>query len=172
MPSHINELENEGIIIIGRPVETEFDTPEPIEALAQTIDELAAKHSLPLGLVYCGTTVNWPDEVELTPIVIGLVTFSGFGDDDEPLAGTVGPEHMDAARAEEIPETFWAALSDKHGVEFGGGADVLLAVGGWTWANLEKDDEHVFGVSSEDDGYLAIPEELRSQTFDMKVGYC
>jgi hypothetical protein len=91
MSSRLNEMENEGLVVIGRVVGNEYDSPEPIEALAAAVDAWGEKLSLPLGLVYCGTTINWPDDVRYTPIVIGLVTFSGFGDDDEPVAGEVGP---------------------------------------------------------------------------------
>ena len=173
MSSRLNEMENEGLIVQGRTVGNEWDSPEPIKAVAAKVDDWGRKLSLPLGLVYCGTTINWPDEVEFTPILIGLVTFSGHGDDDEPFAGEAGPEAMDISRGQAIPERFWNALEAEHGVQFGSELDVYLAVAGWTWTALESDDgERVCSVSSEDDGYVVIPPEARSGRYLVQVGYC
>lgn len=170
MPSFLNEVENEGLVVIGRVIEPEtFDSPEPIKALVATIEAEAAKHSLPLGLVYCGTTINWPDDVEFTSIVIGLVTFSGAGDDDVPLAGEVGPKAMDVSRGDAIPESFWSALEEKHNVKLEGPTEVYLAVAGWTWASLGDDE---VCASADHDGFTVIPEELRSEKQPMLVGYC
>jgi len=172
MVSRLNEMENEGLIVIGRAVGDEFDSHEKIEALAKTVDAWATEHSVPLALVYCGTTINWPDDVGFTPIVIGLVTFSGYGDDDEPVAGEVGPKAMDVGRAAEIPSGFWEAVEREHGVELEGEVDVLLAVAGWTWVGLDRGEDDVCGVSAEDDGFCVVPAELRSESFVVKVGYC
>ncbi len=172
MASRMNEMENEGLVVIGRVVGNAWESPEPIQAVAATVDEWARKLSLPLGLVYCGTTINWPDDVGFTPILIGLITFSGYGDDDEPHAGEVGPSEMDLGRASAIPDEFWQDLVDKHGVELDAAVDVYLAVAGWTWARLENDGEVACDVSAEDDGYIDIPAELRSGTYDVLAGYC
>ncbi|MCB9705473.1 MAG: hypothetical protein H6711_26620 [Myxococcales bacterium] len=173
MSSRLNEMENEGLVVIGRPLLNEYDTPEPIEALAATVDAWGTKLSLPLGVVYCGTTINWPDDVQYTPIVIGLVTFSGYGDDDEPVAGDVDAKAMDLARAKAIPAEFWRALADEHGVEVPDTDDVFLAAAGWTWVALDGDDgESVCSVSTEDDGFTVIPEELRGGSYTVRVGYC
>ena len=173
MSSRLNEMENEGLVVIGRVVGNEYDSPEPIEALAKAVDAWGEKLSLPLGLVYCGTTINWPDEVKYTPIVIGLVTFSGFGDDDEPVAGEVEPSEMDLARAKAIPEAFWNALREEHGVTLSASDEVYLAAAGWTWVSMgSAEGERVCSVSTEDDGYRVIPEEIRSGTWEVRVGYC
>ena len=172
MGSRLNEMENEGLVVIGRGVGNEWAEQEKVEAVAAAVDAWGAKLKLPLGLVYCGTTINWPDDVELTPIVIGLITFSGFGDDDEPVAGEVPPEAMDGARAASIPDAFWQDLAETHGVELTGGSDVFLAAAGWTWTRLEHDGATVCSVSTEDDGYTRIPAEARAGSYRMHVGYC
>ena len=173
MSSRLNEMENEGLVVIGRVVGNEYDSPEPIEALAKAVDAWGEKLSLPLGLVYCGTTINWPDDVKYTPIVIGLVTFSGFGDDDEPVAGEVGPQAMDVGRAKEIPAEFWSSLRETHGVTLPDTDEVYLAAAGWTWVSMESPEgDRVCSVSTEDDGYRAIPVELRQGRWAVRVGYC
>lgn len=174
MSSSLNDMENEGLVVIGRPVASEYDSPEPIEALAAAIDAWGERLSLPLGLIYCGTTINWPDDVQYTPIVIGLVTFSGYGDDDEPVAGEVGPAEMDLARAKAIPAEFWRSLAEEHGVSFASDEDeVYLAAAGWTWVALDSaTKKSACAVSTEDDGFCVIPEALRGQSFSVRVGYC
>ncbi len=173
MSSRLNEMENEGLVVIGRPLGNEYDAPEPIEALAATIDAWGEKLGLPLGLVYCGTTINWPDDVKYTSIVVGLVTFSGYGDDDEPVAGELVPEAMDLGRARAIPAEFWAALRDEHGVSVPDEDEVYLAAAGWTWVSLQgAGGERVCAVSTEDDGFCVIPEALRQGTWSVRVGYC
>ena len=173
MSSRLNEMENEGLVVIGRVVGNEYDSPEPIEALAAAIDAWGEKLSLPLGVVYCGTTINWPDDVRYTPIVIGLVTFGGCGDDDEPVAGEVGPADMDVGRAKAIPAEFWNSLREKHGVTLSGSDEVYLAAAGWTWVSIgTPDGDRVCSVSTEDDGYRVIPVELRQGQWTVRVGYC
>jgi hypothetical protein len=172
MSSRLNRLENEGLVVIGRAVTNDWASADAIRAAAEAVDAWGQKLSLPLGLVYCGTTINWPDGYQYTPVLIGLVTFSGFGDDEEPIAGEVPPESMDIARASAIPEELWRSLEEQHGVELGD-LDVYLAAAGWTWTRLEMaDGGTVCGVSTEDDGYRAIPEEGRSEHCVMSVGYC
>jgi hypothetical protein len=173
MSSRLNEMENEGLVVIGRVVATEFDAPGPIEALAEAVDAWGAKLSLPLGLIYCGTTINWPDDVRYTPLVIGLVTFSGYGDDDEPIAGEVVAKEMDISAAAAIPAEFWRALEEEHSITFDGDVDVHLAAAGWTWVALDDGaGKTVCSVSTEDDGHCVIPAELRGGAWNMRVGYC
>ena len=173
MSSRLNEMENEGLVVIGRPLRNEYESPEPIEALAATIDAWGQRLSLPLGLVYCGTTINWPDDVRYTSIVVGLVTFSGYGDDDEPVAGQLGPTDMDLARGTAIPEEFWQALRDEHGASLPDENEVYLAAAGWTWVSVDgPDGKRVCSVSTEDDGYCVLPEELRQGHWSVRVGYC
>ena len=173
MSSRLHETDNEGVVVIGRPLGNEYDSPDPIEALAATIDAWGQRLSLPLGLVYCGTTINWPDDVQYTPIVVGLVTFSGYGDDDDPVAGELVPADMDVGRARAIPQEFWQALRDEHGVSVPDEDDVYLAAAGWTWVSVDgPEGESVCAVSTEDDGYRVIPEALRQGNWSVRVGYC
>ena len=105
--------------------------------------------------------------------MIGLITFSGYGDDDEPVAGDVDARAMDLARAEAIPAEFWRALADEHGVEVPEKDDVYLAAAGWTWVALDGDDgKSVCSVSTEDAGYRVIPKALRGGSYSVRVGYC
>lgn len=173
MSSSLNEMENEGLVVIGRVVGNEYDSPEPIEALAAAVDAWGEKLSLPLGLIYCGTTINWPDGVQYTAMVIGLVTFSGYGDDDQPVVGEVGPQEMDVERAKSIPAEFWSSLRETHRVTLSETDEVYLAAAGWTWVSVGPADGHaVCTVSTEDDGYIVIPEDLRHEQWAVKVGYC
>lgn len=173
MASFLNRTENEGLIVVGRVVDNGWKEHEKIEAVAAAVDAWAAKLSLPLGLVYCGTTINWPNEdPSYSPILIGLVTFDGPGDDDEPIAGTVEPSQMALAQAEKIPAAFWSALEAEHGVTFSGEPNVYLAAAGWTWTRLESPDGEKVSTSTEDDGYCEVPEALRMQPLTMKTGYC
>ncbi|MDX2088274.1 MAG: hypothetical protein SFX73_10510 [Kofleriaceae bacterium] len=133
---------------------------------------MAEKLSLPLGLVYCSTTNNWPDGVEYAGILIGLITFSGYSDVNQTVAHTVSADALDLARAEAIPGEFWEVLEQEHGVEFEGGVDVRLAVAGWAWARLDRDGAGGCSAAAEDEGHTVIPAELRSGECVMHVGYC
>ena len=42
MANYLNEMENEGLIVIGRVVQTEFDSAAAIERAADRVSELAA----------------------------------------------------------------------------------------------------------------------------------
>ncbi len=171
MSSRLNEMENEGLIVIGRPLSNEWEDCEKVKAVAAAVDAWASKLSLPLGLIYCGTTINWPEEVKYTPLIIGLVTFSGYGDDDEPVAGVVPPSAMSASEASKIPAEFWADLEATHGVAFSDEPDVYLACAGWTWARMEGGG-HKVSTSTEDSGFRIVPEAARGTALTMKVGYC
>ncbi len=171
MTSRLNEMEYEGLVVVGRPVATSFGCPDDVEALAAVVDHWAEKLSLPLGLVYCSTTGNWPDGVELASILIGLITFSGYGGTNYDIAHSVSPDAMEVSRAEAIPGDFWDVLQQEHDVEFDDGVDVRLAVAGWAWARLERDGKVMCGVAAEDDGHVIIPDELRAAECVMRVGY-
>lgn len=171
MASRLNEMENEGLIVVGRPVRNEWDDCEKIKAVASAVDVWGAKLALPLGLIYCSTTINWPDEVGFTPMLIGLITFSGYGDDDEPEAGVVEPAQMSADHARKIPAEFWADLEVAHGVTFSGEPEVYLACAGWTWARMEGGG-HKVNADTEGAGYKVIPEAARGSAMTMRVGYC
>ena len=82
MPNYLNEMENEGLIVIGRVVQTEFDSAAAIERAADRVSELATEHGLPLGFVYAGTTGNWPDQFEYTSCLVGIVTHVDYGSDE------------------------------------------------------------------------------------------
>jgi hypothetical protein len=172
MTSRLNEMEYEGLVVVGRPVATSYDRAADVEALADVVDQWAEKLSLPLGLVYCGTTLSWPEGGESAGILIGLITFSGYGGTNYDIAHTVSPDAMDGSRAEAIPGEFWDVLQQEHDVEFDGEVDVRLAVAGWAWARLERDGTVKCGVAAEDDGHMIIPDELRAAECVMRVGYC
>lgn len=184
MHSRLNDMRNEGLVVIGREVKNEWADAETIRAVANTVEEWARKLSLPLGLVYCGTTINWPDDVdEFTPILVGLITFAAseedaerFDENDEevedPVAGKLDPRAMDVSRAAEIPDEFWTAIAEQHGVEFGEGVDAHLAVAGWAWVSLRLDSETVLNVSAEDNGHRVIPLDQRGDDYEVRVGTC
>jgi hypothetical protein len=172
MTSRLNEMEYEGLVVLGRVVATTYGSPDEVEALADVVDGWAEKLSLPLALVYCSTTMNWPDGVEYAGILIGLVTFSGFGDTDNSVAHDVGADATDLSRADAIPSAFWEELEKEHNVEFEGGVDVRLAVAGWAWARLELDGSVSCSAAAEDEGHTSIPANLRGVACVMRVGYC
>lgn len=165
-------MENEGLIVIGRPVDGELSDPETVQAIAATVDAWAQRTGTDLGLVWCGTTINWPDDMEFTPSIIGLITFSGFGDDDEPEAGEVTPEMLDGGRGASIPEELWSELEQEHGIAFDGETDVYLAAAGWTWVRMKPEGGKELAVSTEDDGLVKVPVEARGKSWMMRVGYC
>jgi hypothetical protein len=173
MPSYLNETENEGLIVIGRPVRGEFESADAIQEAAAAVDALAKKHGLPLGFVYAGTTINWPDEFEYTPCLIGLVTHVDYGSDDverNPL-----PRAALAPRA--IPDEVWDALRDDHGLDLEEETGTYLAVAGWTWTSIDDaNGERIVGVSAEDDGFVRIDDEERVMRGDaplqMRTSYC
>ncbi|HJK89976.1 MAG TPA: hypothetical protein RMG95_03500 [Polyangiaceae bacterium LLY-WYZ-15_(1-7)] len=171
MASHLSEMENEALIVIGRPVKTEFESVEQIEAAASAADELARKLKLPLGLVYCGTTINWPDDFEYTPCLVGLVTHVYYGDDEaEP-----GPLPAAAMAERTIPDEFWAAMKEL-GLELEGETGTYLAVAGWTWADISgPDGERIVGVSAEDDGYTRLDGNdavMKGEGLTIRASYC
>ncbi|MCB9603992.1 MAG: hypothetical protein R3B99_37380 [Polyangiales bacterium] len=173
MPNYLNETENEGLIVIGRVVEGEFESSDAIEAAAATVTEIGKKHGVALSFVYAGTTINWPNDFEYTPSLIGVVTHVDYGSDEqdgnEPL-----PRSALAARA--IPDAVWAELADA-GVEVSGETGTYLAVAGWTWTEInDAEGERIVGVSAEDDGYVRIDDETRVMQGDapltMRTSYC
>ena len=83
----------------------------------------------------------------------------------------VQPSQMMVGDASKIPAAFWADLEAQHGVTFLGEADVYLACAGWTWARMEGGG-HKVNVSTEDAGFLVVPEAARDTALTMKVGYC
>ena len=172
MVNYLNEMENEGLIVIGRPVDSEFESSEAIEKAAQFVSELAAKHGIPLGFVYAGTTINWPDDFEFTPSIIGLVTHVDYGSDDidgnEPL-----PRSALAPRP--IPDEVWKALSD-YGLDLDDETGTYLAVAGWTWTQISADGERIAGVSAEDEGFVRLDDKEvimeGDEPLSMLTSYC
>ncbi len=80
---------------------------------------------------------------------------------------------MDVGRAKAIPEEFWSSLRETHGVTLPETDEVYLAAAGWTWVSMESPEgDRVCSVSTEDDGYRAIPVELRQGRWAVRVGYC
>lgn len=173
MTNYLNETENEGLILIGRVVQTEFESSEAIEQAALKVEELAKKHDLPLSFVYAGTTINWPDEFEYTPCLVGIVTHVDYGSDDSDGAE---PLPRAALAPREIPEAVWQALRE-HGLELDEETGTYLAVAGWTWTVIRgADGERIIGVSAEDDGYVRIDGDARlmdgDEALSMRTSYC
>lgn len=170
MASQLCEMENNGLIVIGRTVGKEFGSVEEIEAAAAMADEWATKAGIPLGFVYCGTTINWPDEFEYTPGLVGVVTFVHWGGDEEPPS----PIPKSAFAEPSIPEEFWDAMNDL-GLELSEDTKTYLAVAGWTWTSIQDaNGGDLVGVSAEDDGYVEIQElDLESKDgLQMEASYC
>ncbi len=171
MVSYLNEMENEGLIVIGRRVSGSFETSEEVEAVAKTVDGWAKRTGRDLGLVWCGTTINWPDDVEGTASIVGLITCVVPGEDDESKGMEVDPDAMDLSRAQ-IPDELWKALKDEHGLTFKGKTDVFFAAAGWTWARMTCEGAKDLYASTEDEGYIRVPPSARDKTWTMVVSYC
>lgn len=173
MTRYLNEMENEGMVVFGRPIRAQFESAAAIEAAADEVERLSARFGVSMSFIYCGTTINWPDEFEYTPCVIGHVSFVGYGDDydDEPT-----PIPASAFEPTEIPDGFWEALRE-YGLELERDADELyLAVGGWTWASIQDaGGANVAMVSAEDYGYTRIGDKAvikNGENLTMRVSYC
>lgn len=169
MPNYLNEMENEGLIVIGRPVKSEFESTDAIMAAADLVSQLASEHGIDLGFVYAGTTINWPDDFDYTPSLIGIVTHVDYGSDEvdgnEPLPRS-------ALTAPPIPDEIWDAL-EAHGLEFADKTRTYLAVAGWTWTSInDADGERIIGVSSEDDCYVPIDDIDRITKGDEPLTMC
>jgi hypothetical protein len=123
--------------------------------------------------VYAGTTINWPEEFEFTPCLIGLVTHVDYGSDDVKP----NPLPRSALAPREIPDEVWAALRDEHGIELEEETGTYLTVAGWTWTAIDgADGERILGVSAEDNGYVRIDSEPRlmdgDEPLQMRTSYC
>jgi len=173
MPMYLNEMENEGLIVIGRPVRNEFESAEAIAKAAAFVSELGAKQGVALSFVYAGTTINWPDGFEFTPSLIGIVTHVDYGSDEmdgnEPLP-------REALKPREIPNSIWEALGE-YGLEVEDETATYLAVAGWTWTAIKgADGERITGVSAEDYGYARIDGIARimegDEVLTMLTSYC
>ena len=168
MASQLCEMENNGLIGIGREVGKEFESVEEIEAAAAKADEWAKKSGLPLGFVYCGSTINWPGEFEFTPCLVGAVTFVHWGGDDEPPSSIPASAFAKPA----IPDEFWEAMAD---LELSGETKTYVAVAGWTWTSIQDGSgEQIAGVSAEDDGFSSVDDlDLGSKDgLLMEASYC
>lgn len=174
MPSYLNDMEQQGLIVIGRPVNGEFESAAAIEQAADFVDELATEHGLPLlGFVYAGTTVNWPEMFEYTPCIIGLVTHVDHASDE---ADRKAPLPRAALAPHAIPEEIWTALAE-HGIDLAADTGTYLAVAGWAWTQINgADGKPIVGVSAEDDGYVRIDDQERVMRGDepltMRTSYC
>lgn len=172
MASQLCEMENNGNIVIGRVVEGDFENVDEIEALANAVDELARKTKLPLGIVYCGTTINWPDDFEYTAIIAGLVTHVHWGDEE----AEAGPLPAAALTPQTVPAELWDLLKEK-GKSAPGEDHIYLAITGWTWASIHGNDgERLAGTSGEDEGYVRIDTQDRimggKEPLTIKSSYC
>ena len=157
MADYFCEVENLGIIMTGRVVASEFESTDEIEELAAAVQALGEEHGVDLSLVYAGTTINWPDDFEWTPSLIGVVTHVDYGNDEaeggEPLPRA-------ALNAVEIPDAIWDTLAER-GVELEESTGVFLACAGWTWTQIRDEEDNILvGVSTEDDAYVRLDEEV------------
>lgn len=172
MGSQICEMENNGVIVIGRVVKGDFESTDEIEELGAAVDALGRKLGKNLGIVYCGSTINWPDDFEYTPIVAGIITHVHWGDEEaEP-----GPLPAAALTKEPVPGELWELIAEK-GKKVSGEDQVLLAIAGWTWASIHGNDgERIVGTSGEDSGYVRIDDKPRimsgKEPLTMKASYC
>lgn len=154
MASRLNDMENEGMIVYGRPVTSTFQSTDEISELADKLTQQGRQLGIDLGLIYCGTTLNWPDDFDFTPILIGVVTFSHYGDDEGESFDDVPKSAFDRPT---LPDEFWNEMT-ALGLEFENDApEFFLTVGGWTWTSLhDASGKSIEGISAEDDGYVAI----------------
>lgn len=170
--SYLCEMENVGLIVVGRLVNSEFESADAIEDAADAVATVAAKYKLPISFIYCGTTINWPDDYEYTASMVGLVTHEHYGDDEDEGA----PVPASAFEKKEIPEEFWSELSETTGMKFSGSNATYLAVAGWTWTDLSVNGERVVGADSEGSGYTKIDGNDQvmnsSETLMMRASYC
>lgn len=172
MASQICEMENNGVIVIGRVVDGDFESPDEIEELAAAVDALGKKLQKNLGIVYCGTTINWPDDFEYTPIVAGIITHVHWGDDE----AEAGPLPANAVTKQTVPSELWDLIAEK-GKQVGGEDHVMLAIAGWTWASIHGNNgDRIVGTSGEDSGYVRIDDKPRimsgKEPLTIKASYC
>jgi hypothetical protein len=145
--ARINEMENEGMIVFGRGLQKELRTSSSVESIANVIQNLGEKYGIKLELIYCGTTINWPEDVEYTPVMIGVVLFEHYDDNGTPK---ILPQRV-WEDVPEIPSAFWTTLEKEYGLKSVGTDTLHLAVAGWTWARLEQNGKRT-NTSSEDNG--------------------
>lgn len=172
MGSQICEMENNGIILIGRVVNGDFESCDEIEDLGAAVDALGKKLGKNLGIVYCGTTINWPDEFEYTPVVAGIITHVHWGDEE----AEAGPLPASAVVKQSVPTELWELIKEK-GKSVSGEDQVMLAIAGWTWASIHGNDgERIAGTSGEDSGYVRIDDKPRimsgKEPLTIKASYC
>lgn len=178
--SILNEVENEGLIVLGRTVKSDDYTAEFVTKSAEAVEALAKSLGIEgVGLVYCGTTINWPGDVD-AGMVIGKITLKAAPieddeDEDEDDGGDedylqvvarVQPEHMDLAQVAGLNDAFWKALEEKHGIVTEGENDAYLAAAGWTYATLNEDE---VVASAEAEGFAAIPKDFQTIGLGMSV---
>ncbi len=172
MASQICEMENNGIILIGREVQGDFESCDAIEELAGAVDSLAGKLRQNIGLVYCGTTINWPDDFEYTPVLAGIITHVHYGDDE----GIAEPIPQNALAKQAVPTELWDLIAEK-GFKVSGEDQTFLAIAGWTWATIfGNNGESIIGTSGEDEGFIRIDDNPRimggKEPLTMKASYC
>ncbi|MEM9067023.1 MAG: hypothetical protein AAGE52_00915 [Myxococcota bacterium] len=167
------DMENNGLIVVGRVVETEFKNVDEIRNAARAIDEWARSNKSTAAFVYCGTTINWPDEFEFTPSLIGLVTHAHYGDDE----AVAEPVPASAFAPQTTPAALWKLVTEDLGLSVSGEDHTYLAIAGWTWTEINgADGERIVGVSGEDDCFTRIDTEERvmsgNEALTMRSSYC
>ena len=165
-------MENQAIIVKGRLIETQFENVGAIRDTAAFVDKWAKKSGLKqLSFVYCGTTINWPDDLGYACIV-GWVLLDDIYEDDDALPQKFSRDRLTLNK--EIPEKFWTDLKE-FGISVGETEATYLTVGGWGWADLKDDDALLVRVSGEDYAFKKLDiDSLQSGSgqLSLTVGYC
>ncbi len=171
--TRLYEMENVGLVVFGRVADTEFESVDAIEKAGEDVAELAKKHRVRAELIYCGTTINWPDDFEFTPVAIGIVKYESYSSDDDYGEGAEEPEVVPPAvfSADRIPQDFWTELAER-GITANGEDRTMLAIGGWTWTELRQGDEVIASTSGEDDGCIDIAIDPSAGPIQIRSGYC
>lgn len=172
MANYLNEMENEGLIVIGRPVRTEFESSLAIKEAAQFVAKIGSENGVDLSFVYAGTTINWPDDFDYVPMIVGVVTHVDYGSDYDDDAG---PLPREALAPRTIPEKVWGALKE-CGLELDDETGTYLAVAGWTWTQIRVGEDILVGTSADGSGFTRIDDNAAVMESDfpltMLTCYC
>ena len=174
--SFLCENENMAAIVAGRAYVEFADSADKVYAIEKTVQAWAKKLDLPLAYVHCNTTTNWPDEPPTyDAAVIGIVSFFGHGN-DEGEAQALPRGALDPKAGEKIPDEFWSALDEEHGLR-SGESGLFLAVAGWTWASIrDAAGNRLASTSAEDEGYRGLsangPLLAAEGPLEIVISYC
>lgn len=122
-----------GLIVCGRELKISFTSVDQIESIYKTVERVGKKHKLKLKLVYCGTTINWPDPEQIDfPALVGIVTHETVEEEFRTLPKS-------ALSPKKIPAGVWSALN-ATGLAFSETDATYLAVMGWAAASIQVGD--------------------------------